>query len=401
MLPPENQKATKDREIIWNSKNWAYGCDFYASNFASTGGLRVRDCEKLCRKTEACTHYSLTPDGDGSGRTGNCGLKSGEVTKEDAFVVDNTKVICGVLGKPFPEWHIIIGGRNVYDLTSVEAYNWETGEQCNLNDLPVGLSLHSATSFDGVPMICGGHSMEIPQVSCYKYLDLADAWSPSSNLLAGAAAGSANVLVPGRGWFLFGSEGNSITRSQVLANPTGRWQLGPSFYQTRYVNGECLVQLNDTHTVFLGGLNDPHGIVLFNWTTETYTKLRERLAGKHWKSACALLKTGDGDPLVAVAGGVHREGKGMELWDPKESKVKRVSKNLPTEKDQGIGLSHAQLVPINDGSQALLYGGFQGDYRSDIWKYTVDNSSWEKQGQLLEAREELTVLPVLSVNCLK
>ena len=37
-----------------------------------------------------------------------------------------------------PAWHMIIGGKNNEDLASVEAYNWKTGEQCFLTDLPIG-----------------------------------------------------------------------------------------------------------------------------------------------------------------------------------------------------------------------------------------------------------------------
>ena len=382
----------------WNLRNWASDCDFYTSNFASFSGSQIRDCEKLCRQTETCTHYSLSPEGGGDGLTGHCGLKSGDITKDDAFY-DYNGVICGILGDPVPEWHLIIGGKKVRGMSSIEAYNWETGEQCQLNGLPLGISIHSATIFEGVPVICGGLSAEIPQVGCYKYLDQSDTWVATSNLLVGTAAGAANVLVPGRGWFLFGGEGNSITRSQMLTSPSSRWQLGPNFYHSRYVSGECLVQLNDTHTVFLGGMNEPHAILLFDWTTESYNKLKEKLIGKHWKSACALLKTGGGDPIVAVAGGVHREGQGLEFWDPKESKVKLVSSRLPTETEHSMGLSHAQLVPINEGRQALLYGGNQGEYTADIWKFTVDNSTWTRQGQMLEAREEHAVLAVFDVQC--
>jgi hypothetical protein len=40
-----------------------------------------------------------------------------------------------------------------------------------------------------------------------------------------------------------------------------------------------------------------------------------------------------------------------------------VSKLLPTETPTSLGLNHAQLVPVNDGKELILYGGFQGAYQ--------------------------------------
>lgn len=43
------------------------------------------------------------------------------------------------------------------------------------------------------------------------------------------------------------------------------------------------------------------------------------------------------------------------------------------------GLYDAELLPINQGTGFLLYGGIKGVYSSDdIWKYSVHNNSWER-----------------------
>ena len=75
-----------------------------------------------------------------------------------------------------PEWHMIIGGKNVDDLSSVELFNWKTGEQCQMEDLPNGIRIHAATVFDGVPLICGGFSAEKLIESCFKYSSLQQEW---------------------------------------------------------------------------------------------------------------------------------------------------------------------------------------------------------------------------------
>ena len=361
-----------------------------------------QDCEKTCEKNAECSHYTwIYEDKDG----GWCGLKSGVVTREDAFSIEQKNVLCGIVGigddssSEDLAWHLIIGGKNLIDLNSVEAFNWKTEEHCQLNDLPIGIRIHSATVLYGVPIICGGFSYEIPLQSCYKYLEQNDSWEPISDLLVATASGSANVQVPNKGWFIFGGEGNSLIRSQKLNHPSSKWELGPDLFQSRTVTGECLVQLNATHTAFLGGSNNNFDIVIFNWNSLTYSRQTEKLIGRRWKSSCAVIKNSDGDTLVAIAGGLHRDGKGLEIWSPTEGTVKMVSNVLPTENSKSFGLNHAQLVAINGGRELLLYGGFQGSYQGEIWKFTEKDSGWLKVGDMLLGREEHVVLPVANVKC--
>ena len=64
---------------------------------------------------------------------------------------------------------MLIGGKNVEDLSSVELFNWKTGEQCPMEDLPQGMRIHAGTVFQGVPLICGGFSAEKLIESCFKF----------------------------------------------------------------------------------------------------------------------------------------------------------------------------------------------------------------------------------------
>ena len=77
-------------------------------------------------------------------------------------------------------------------------------------------------------------------------------------------------------------------------------------------------QLSDTLTAILGGNTDKHGIVTLDWTTTRYSKRKERFNGKRWKSACAVGRSGTNrdELLVFIAGGLHKESKGMEVWNP-------------------------------------------------------------------------------------
>jgi hypothetical protein len=53
-------------------------------------------------------------------------------------------------------------------LSSVELYNWKTGEQCQLEDLPHPNAGHTATVLDGTPAFCGGTSPDVEK-RCYKF----------------------------------------------------------------------------------------------------------------------------------------------------------------------------------------------------------------------------------------
>ena len=75
-------------------------------------------------------------------------------------------------------WHLILGGQGSVDPTtaSVELYNWQTGEQCQLPDLPYNITAHTGTVLDGVPVFCGGYTgLESNPVEnkCYK-MDMND-----------------------------------------------------------------------------------------------------------------------------------------------------------------------------------------------------------------------------------
>ena len=66
-------------------------------------------------------------------------------------------------------WHLIVGGDgSSQKLSSVELYNWKTGEQCQLEDLPHPNAGHTATVLDGTPAFCGGTSPDVEK-RCYKF----------------------------------------------------------------------------------------------------------------------------------------------------------------------------------------------------------------------------------------
>ena len=89
----------------------------------------------------------------------------------------------------------------------------------------------------------------------------------------------------------------------------------------------------------------------------------------------------------------------FDFRSPTDGTVKLVTTYLPTETAKSFALNHGQLVAINGGTELLLYGGWQGEFQGSVWKFTEKDSSWKKEGNMLEAREEHVVLPVHVVKC--
>jgi len=77
-----------------------------------------------------------------------------------------------------------------------------------------------------------------------------------------------------------------------------------------------------------------------------------------------------------MIGGIE---KGMELWNPYTKEVQLLWNEIPPEVGGAFGLEYADIIPINAGSELILYGGYEyGSTTDEIWKYTVETNSWTK-----------------------
>ena len=74
-------------------------------------------------------------------------------------------------------WHIIFGGYapEFSPIATVELYNWQTGEQCQLKDLPYGVTEHTGTVIGDVPVFCGGYSVNAEN-RCFKLNKTDQSW---------------------------------------------------------------------------------------------------------------------------------------------------------------------------------------------------------------------------------
>ena len=78
------------REINWIGDSWAYSCDFNGNNLTNVT-TESSACGNACFDNSKCTHFTWV---NVSG--GTCFMKSGNITKDDAFVTNDPSMLCGV-----------------------------------------------------------------------------------------------------------------------------------------------------------------------------------------------------------------------------------------------------------------------------------------------------------------
>ena len=86
-----NQYEGPNSTVIWNGNNWATSCDFI-NNGLSNVETAVELCGPTCAQTQGCTHFTWS-----SYNGGTCWTKHGNVSKNDAFSINDSSMICGII----------------------------------------------------------------------------------------------------------------------------------------------------------------------------------------------------------------------------------------------------------------------------------------------------------------
>ena len=139
-------------------------------------------------------------------------------------------------------------------------------------------------------------------------------------------------------------------------------------------------------TGFFGDSTDGHGITTFDWNTMEYTKHIPELSGNRISSYCGLLNGDNGEQWVAVASG---DSPGMEAWNPINGMLKNLTTTFPLPNCEQSG----QMISIQGGAQLVLYN------ENEIWNYFGSSNSWNKIGNMLQARLNFVALPVNKISC--
>ncbi|CAF3423592.1 unnamed protein product [Rotaria sp. Silwood2] len=84
------QEGVPISNVHWNGQNWATSCNFHG-NVLSHVETKPELCDPACFQNQECTHYTWTTLNDGT-----CWMKTGNVSKADAFSTNDTTMVCGV-----------------------------------------------------------------------------------------------------------------------------------------------------------------------------------------------------------------------------------------------------------------------------------------------------------------
>lgn len=142
--------STAVQSISWNG-NWAFACDFHGNDLSSAR-VSGEDCGGKCAGTSGCTHFTWTTYNGGT-----CWMKSGSVSKNNAFDTGDQSMVCGVLDKTVD----VVVGPTLYNVKATRHENGG-GDACALpqasytTDNPFALgSIDSLGHLKFRPDLCG------------------------------------------------------------------------------------------------------------------------------------------------------------------------------------------------------------------------------------------------------
>ncbi len=122
-----------------------------------------------------------------------------------------------------------------------------------------------------------------------------------------------------------------------------------------------------------------------------YSLQASTLMSNRYDAACALLKSINGELLVAIAGG---NTAGTEVWNSADGSVKTLNSTFPLD-----GYA-PQMVGVNGNTELIFYEtGNSPSAPKGIWKFSQVTNTWTKIGEMPTERRMFSALPVKGVVC--
>ena len=284
---------------------------------------------------------------------------------------------------------VILGGSDDYHstLNTSLIIGLQNDYECNIADLK-DTTYGAIGGMIGSQMIyCGGQN---GRYGIGAILNNCSYYDPDSNLwmktdsehdmkdgrnLAGYTSTDHGLLVTGG--FSTNERCAAKNTAEYLSKANGTWESLPDvpFYSYQ----SCLVELNSTHTLHIGGFDEtecvpnpfPHTtnkVLAFNWETKKWTEI-EPMKESRRSAMCARLNDGK----VIVTGGNFDWMLGLkstEIFDP-VTQTWTSGPDLPLSWDQG------RLVSYGNG--ALLVTGFTHNDPDDVYSSTIlqfEDNQW-------------------------
>ena len=185
---------------------------------------------------------------------------------------------------------------NFFVLVSLDG----TTENCAVTNYPANNSNPAAMTYNnGAVLACGGNYLKDAD-HCWRFNGSTWSQLPNSNQKH-CQYDSPNVIVD-EGWWVTGTlqtEDYYCTDSSTGEIFTGQnWIPGPTLPGVDHPKGSCVVNLNSTHTMVIGGDPARKDAWLYGWSTKEWTRTGSLIQGR-WAHGCVNL----GDQGVLVAGG--------------------------------------------------------------------------------------------------
>merc|ERR1719341_1057094 len=202
--------------------------------------------------------------------------------------------------------------------TTLVSLDGTTGN-CALEDYPATSYYPAAVTYNnGEVLACGGRDLEDAD-RCWRFDG--SSWSslPNSNQKH-CFVDSPNVVM-NEGWWVTGKLQagdtcySSSVSSEIYTGATeNAWIPGPALPGDEYPGYSCVVNLNTTHTLLIGGYRggDNRDTWLYDWSSQAWTRTGSLIQGRQAHGCVGL-----GDLGILVVGG--RDGGAVhtaELYDP-------------------------------------------------------------------------------------
>ena len=257
---------------------------------------------------------------------------------------------------------VILGGTDNDDsiLDTSLVVGLQNDYECNIGEL-AHRTYGAVGGISGSQMIyCGGSlgNFEI-QDNCYYYDPDYNIWSETdhehgmnvSRHWAGYARTDHGLMATGGYEDEYICAGNT---AEYLSKANGKWEYLPKV--PLYSRGSCLVQLNHSHTLHIGGaaatrccimcVRETNTVLAFNWITKEWSEM-EPMKENRTVAMCAQLNDGK----IIVTGGQDLFGllKSTEIFDP-------VTQSWTSGPDLPLYWGYGKLVSYSGGP--LLVNGF-------------------------------------------
>ena len=164
------------------------------------------------------------------------------------------------------------------------------------------------------------------------------------------------------------------------------------------MDGTCVVQLNDTTTVFLGGRSakTSRQIALYDWSTNKLSVHKTLLESVFSYGRCEAIDDENRNKYVYYGDRYLNKNSTFAFWNPSNGDLQTYPV-MPLK--ENTFFQTFDLTTINSSKELLIYGGSGGSGNINIWKFNFSFKTWTKTGEKQNSDELEAVRPIKNLTC--